>query len=121
MAAVRFNTLKNLVIDAGWSFQDTNRYGKTGKSHLLQLRREGYVDYLDGRDPRITSISRRLYSTIRPYGTEKIANWYTITFKGMDKLLDLFPEQKEISARAQDMIVSVFKQEVDDFEIKLRS
>jgi hypothetical protein len=115
MAYARHYTLLKIVRDVGLSWVQTNDYGKTGKEHLLQMRREGLVDYESGSSQRVTwGISRRTV------GPEIIANWYTITFKGIQKLLDEFPNDEDVKTAARNCIMNPFKEENKYWQIEIK-
>jgi len=104
MIYARYYTLLKIAKDEGWRWVDTNRYGKTAKDHLLHMRNEGFVQYVDGTSYRVTlGIGRR------PHGSERLANWYTITFKGLQKLLEIWPNDKKLRRMAYFVIKKVFK------------
>ena len=104
MAYARHYTLKKIAKDVGWGWVNTNHYNRTGKSHLLQMRREGLVQYVYGD-------SSRVYYGIgkRPHGSERITNWYTITFVGLQKLLGLWPNDKDMQEMARFVLKKVFE------------
>jgi len=103
MAYARHYTLKKIAKDVGWGWVDTNRYNRTGKSHLLQMRKENLVQYVYGDSSRIYfGIGRR------PYGSERITNWYTITFVGLQKLLGLWPDDENIREMAHFIFKKMF-------------
>ena len=89
MAYARFNTLRRLVKDYADNFVTTNQMGKTEKAHLLQMRSEGYVAYTNAADPVVPQLGNR------PYGADHLANWYTITYKGLMKLMNIWPEDNQ--------------------------
>lgn len=107
MAYARHGTLKQLVDSRGLGFMSTNDFGKTAKSHLLQMRRkEHLVDYIGaqyGNDPALLN----RYG-VRPYGAEKLANFYTVTFEGLMKLMELYPSEEKYHELAQEMIKFAF-------------
>ena len=101
--------------DVGWNWVDTNYYGKTGKEHLLHMRREGLVQYEAGTSIRVhAGIGRR------PYQSELLANWYTITFAGLQKLLELWADDDNLKGMARFMIRCAFNPETTYWERELK-
>ena len=116
-AYARHYTLKRISKDVGWGWVQTNQYGSDGKSHLLQMRREGLVQYKDGTSPRVEK-----GLGYRPSYADRLANYYTITFKGLVKLLELWPDDYAIYLMKRDLFDGVF-QDYSDYwnrEIKAR-
>ena len=121
MIYARYYTLKELVDDRGLGFASTNDFGKTSKGHLLQMRnKEHLVDYISGQYGNDPALLNRY--GVRPYGAEKIANWYTVTFEGLQKLMELWPEEKRYHNLAYEMIRLAFNQSktLDIRELNLR-
>ena len=118
MAYARHYTLKKIAKDVGWGWVATNDYDKTGKAHLLQMRKEGLVNYTVG--DYATGLLNRY--GVRPYGAQKIGNWYTITFKGLQKLIELWPGDDTWSDMAHYMIKIMFdtKNKLTQTEIAFR-
>lgn len=104
MAYARHRTLKEIAEDVGWGFVQTNHYGQNGKAHMLQMRKEGLMNYTVG--DYATGLLNKY--GVRPYGADKLANWYTITWAGLQKLMELWPGEEMWSAMAHDMIKIMF-------------
>jgi hypothetical protein len=108
MAYARYETLKKLAEDSGFSFVQTNEFGKAGKSHLLQLRYEKLVNY--------TGVGMPGYRLLDKHGitlhyADKLANWYSITFKGLQKLLSIWPDNEVAKDLAQEAFRLAFSTE----------
>ena len=104
MAYARYNTLRKVAENVGWGFVQTNSYGSNAKSHLLQMRKEGLVKYTPGT--YATDLLNRY--NVRPWGPDKNANWYTLTWEGLQKLMELWPGKEKWSGMAHYMIKIAF-------------
>ena len=87
----RYYTLKkflnpNFLI---WRFVQTNYWGPKGKSHLLQMNKEGLVQKVN---PYKIKQGVRLPDNHRISGPDLNANFYGLTYKGIQLLKEKFPD-----------------------------
>lgn len=83
----KYKSLKNLFNTVGMSFVQTNQYPQSiKKNHLLEMRRDDLVFYVDASNPMLGHYS------IKPFGPDKNANYYSITIKGLLLLKKEAPE-----------------------------
>ena len=108
----RHYTLLKLVEKRGLSWVQTNEFGSASKSHFLQMRREKLVDYTVGYDKRITDLIIR--------GPDINAYFYTITPKGLNLLLKLFPNNENVKDTCREFINNLFEDDHWIKEFKLR-
>lgn len=95
---VRYQTLYDLGKVYQWGFVPTN----WSKAHLLQLRKERYVNFANWDHKEV------LKNGTYAYGQEKLGYYYCLTLKGVNKLSELFPGDEMISKLRADFFDNIF-------------
>lgn len=98
--AARHETLLRLFDEKGFTgWVQTNEWGKTSKAHFLQMRKEGLVNYMGGDQSYFKKLSG-----LNPYGPDKNAYFYTITIKGVNKLIELYADNEDLAIGYRNMV-----------------
>lgn len=108
MIYARYHTLKKLVEEVGLGWVQTNIHNKSWKAHLLETRRKGLVIYAPGDSWRV----QKGLGHITSYA-DKLAYFYTITFKGLQLVLENWPNCEEAKDAAKKLIKIAFKSNWD--------
>lgn len=87
----RYYTLKKFIEKGSmiWRFVQTNDWGPNGKSHLLQMRKEGLVQTVN---PYKIKQGTRIPRNPQIGGPDLNANFYGLTYKGIQLLKEKFPD-----------------------------
>lgn len=105
----RYYTLKRLVEEAGLSWVQTNQFGKASKAHFLQMRSKERLVIKAGGDT--WRVEKGL--GYRPAYADRLAYYYGITFKGLQLVLENWPNCEEAKDAAKKLVKIAFKSNWD--------